>query len=64
MTENLFEYYFLKRSIEQFQQDLRKMNKIIYDKIFSDDEILELMHNLVGVKEIIESVESLYLKKD
>ncbi|MFT6332152.1 MAG: hypothetical protein ACJAW3_000480 [Lentimonas sp.] len=34
------EYYFLKRSIEKFSEDLQKMNEIIANKIFSNDEIL------------------------
>ncbi|MFT6077311.1 MAG: hypothetical protein ACJA02_000764 [Myxococcota bacterium] len=60
MIKSQVEYYFLKRSIEQFGQNLHKMSKIIPNKVFGDNELLELMHNLVTVKEIIESLEVVY----
>jgi hypothetical protein len=63
MKGSHIEYHFLKRSIEQFHQDLQKTEKIIIGKIFSDEESLEIIHDLVGVKESIEALEDLYLKR-
>jgi hypothetical protein len=39
------------------------MSNIIPDKIFSDDELLELMGDLVGIKENIEALEIIYLEE-
>lgn len=60
MTGNKIEFIFLKTAVEQFIKDLRKIDGLIKDKTFSDDEELEMMFHLVVVKEIIEGVESAY----
>jgi hypothetical protein len=62
MKGSRVEYYCLKLSIAQFHQDLQKIGKIIENKTFSDEESLEIIHDLVGIKETIESLEDLYWK--
>jgi hypothetical protein len=62
MRNNRVEYYFLKRSVEQFRQDLCKLENLIIKKILSDDEFLEIMMGLVVVKENIERLEKICLK--
>jgi hypothetical protein len=62
MKQNLSQYHFLKESVLNFRQNLRAIDKIITNKIFTDDEILEIMGQLVPIKEYIESLEVIYLK--
>ncbi|MFT6106894.1 MAG: hypothetical protein ACJA0S_000278 [Rickettsiales bacterium] len=63
MIKNKIEYHFLKRAIEKFGQDLNKINLIISNQAFSNDDLLDLMHDLVEVKEVIESLEEIYSEK-
>ncbi len=63
MKPTRVEYHFLKRSIQQFSQDLHQIQNLITNKILSDDEALNLMSEIVAVKEVIESLEKIYLKQ-
>lgn len=63
MKNNRIEYHFLKRSIEQFRGDLHQIENLIAKEILSSDESLELMSDLVALKESIESLEDWYLKR-
>lgn len=54
------EYFFLMTAISQFAQDLQKIHEIIKDKIFSEDEISEIIDNLVLVRKNIEALEIRY----
>jgi hypothetical protein len=63
MTNNKIEFIFLKTAIEQFIKDLHKIDGLMKDKTFSDDEELEIMAYLVAVKEGIEGIECFYSKR-
>lgn len=57
MKTSRVEYFFLKRSIEQFAEDLHKLQNLITNKVMSDEEALNLMSQLVAIKENIEGLE-------
>jgi hypothetical protein len=60
MASNSVEYHFLKRSLEQFAEDLKKVEEVISKKIFTQEELLEIMGYLVSIKENIEILEIKY----
>jgi hypothetical protein len=64
MTSDKIEFIFLKIAIEQFIKDLRKIDGLMKDKTFNDDEELEMMFYLVAVREIIEGMEGAYSKSN
>jgi hypothetical protein len=64
MTSDKIEFIFLKTAIEQFIKDLRKIDGLMKDKTFNDDEELEMMFYLVAVREIIEGMEGAYSKSN
>jgi hypothetical protein len=64
MTSDKIEFIFLKTAIEQFIKDLRKIDGLMKDKTFNDDEELEMMFYLVSVREIIEGMEGAYSKSN
>ncbi len=61
MKSGRIEFLFLKISIEQFIQDLKKINEVMKEKAFSKEEMLEVMGYLVAAKENIEALEVKYL---
>lgn len=50
------------RKDEQFIGDLQRSSEFMKDKVFSEDEALEIISYLVAVKENIEGLESKYLE--
>lgn len=62
MKSNRVEYHFLKRSIDQFKEDLKKLEKLTINKTLSEDEFLEMMMGLTVVKENIERLEKICFK--
>ncbi|MFT6259441.1 MAG: hypothetical protein ACJA0S_001435 [Rickettsiales bacterium] len=62
MKENIPQYHCLLENALDFRKNLHALNAIISDKIFSSDEILEIMSQIVPIKEHIESLEVKYWK--
>lgn len=63
MKNHRIEYHFLKRAIQQFSGDVHQAQKLISNRVLSDDEVLEIMAELVVIKESIEGMEKDYLNK-
>jgi hypothetical protein len=62
MPNNRIEFLFLKLSIEQFLKDLRNIEKAMKNKVFTENELLEIMSYLLVIKENIESLEEKFLE--
>jgi hypothetical protein len=56
-----FNYIFFNQSIKLFQEDLNKFSQSMF--LLPEDILLDLMAELVALKEMLESLESGYLKK-
>ncbi|MFT6332813.1 MAG: hypothetical protein ACJAW3_001161 [Lentimonas sp.] len=57
------QHQFLKELILKFRQELQKMNQTIEFSESCDEELLEIMGQLVAIKEQIASLEIIYLEK-
>ncbi|MFT7099280.1 MAG: hypothetical protein ACJAS6_001157 [Rickettsiales bacterium] len=57
------EYDYLIRSSEIFRKDLQKIEIFILNGIFLDQNLLEIMAEIVAIKEDIEALEDIYCNK-
>ena len=53
----------VKKSVLKFLNELPIAKKLIETQNIATDELLELMHYLIAVREEIEMLEEIYLKK-
>jgi hypothetical protein len=63
MNKKLLQYYFPKESIKNFRKDLQTISEIIANKNLLEDKLLEIMAEIISIKEHIEYLEKSYLNK-